>query len=154
MKLDELIPERVEWRPTAGTTELELYFRKYSLEDEAWLKREFGDKLEAVFAEVQSASICRIAYHQLDPVSKRELMNVKFMDVDEMGKDFEVALKGPEKIGMMIIGAEAMMDLINNILKTRGLSIPLLEKIVEKVGLDGLRNLAHERNQTGSRSST
>ncbi len=157
MELEQLIPERVIWETDIPNSDqkITLTFRLFNLEDESWLKRTYGDRLEKVFSEVQTAEIAKIAFHQLDLDSKRSLMNIKFLDMDEEGKDIEVAKTGPEKVGALTIGATGITNLINNLLKTRGLSLPLLEKIIDQVGIDGLEKMmAHGQLQTGSKSST
>lgn len=144
MELTDLIPERVKWEPKAGENVLELYFRPFCLEDESWLRRNYpGDELQKVFSTLNATELSRICYHQLEPESKRSLMNVKFMDIDEEGKDIEVGKNGPEKIRLMVKGYSETMDLLNCLLKTRGLSVPLLEEIVRKVGMDGLEKMTH-----------
>lgn len=144
MELTDLIPERVRWEAKAGDNVIELHMRPFNLEDESFLKRAYpGTKLQEVFSELNGDELSKICFHQLEPESKRALMKIQFMDVDENGKDVEIAKTGPEKIRYMIVGTAATMDLLNCLLKTRGLSLPLLEKIVEKVGIEGLEKLAH-----------
>lgn len=157
MELEQLIPEKVIWEAEIPNSDqkITLVFRLFNLEDESWLKRTYGDKLEKVFSELQTQEIAKIAFHQLDLDSKRSLMSIKFVDMDENGADIEVAKTGPEKVAALTIGAKGITDLINNLLKTRGLSLPLLEKIVAKVGVDGLEKMmSHGQEQTGSKSST
>lgn len=157
MELEQLIPERVAWEVEIPNSDqkITLTFRLFNLEDESWLKRTYGSDLSKVFSEVQTAEIAKISFHQLDLDSKRTLMNIKFMDMDESGADIEVAKTGPEKIAALTIGAKGITDLINNLLKTRGLSLPLLEKIIDQVGVDGLEKMInHGQLQTGSKSST
>jgi hypothetical protein len=152
MELEQLIPERVKWEADIPNSEekLTLFFRLYNLEDEAWLKRTFGDQLEKVFSELRTMEISRIAFHQLEVDSKRSLMSVKFLDIDEEGADIEVAKTGPEKVALLTIGVEGITSLINNLLKTRGLSLPLLEKIIQEVGEDGLQKImAHGKKRIG-----
>lgn len=156
MELEQLIPERVAWDVDVPNSDqkITLVFRLFNLEDESWLKRTYGDKLEKVFSELQTHEIAKIAFHQLELDSKKFLMSIKFMDMDENGQDVEVAKTGPEKVAALTIGAKGITDLINNLLKTRGLSLPLLEKIVEKVGVDGLEKMmSHGQERTGSKSS-
>lgn len=149
MELNELIAERVEWRPVLkqeGKEDivLELAFRPFSIEDEAWLKRTYpGTRLQEVFEKLETTEIVKIAFHQLEISSKKRIMEVKFIDIDEEGKEFEFAKTGPEKVGVLVRGVQEIITLIDNILKTRGLSLPLLEKIVDQVGIDGLTKLAH-----------
>lgn len=143
MELTELIPERVEWKVKVPGTEEErtFFFREFNLEDEAWLKREYDGKLEKVFKELQTDHISRIAYHQLAVESKKTLMEIKIMDLDEDGLEVEIAKKGPEKLAFLVIGTSGVVDLIDKLLRTRGMSLPLLEKIVDQVGVSGLEKM-------------
>lgn len=157
MELEQLIPEKVIWEADIPNSKEKrtFVFRLFNLEDESWLKRTYGDKLNKVFEELQVAEISRIAFHQLELDSKRSLMEIKFLDMDEEGKDIEVAKTGPEKVAALTVGPNGVVELINNLLKTRGLSLPLLEKIADQVGIDGLKRLmAHDEKQTGLKSST
>ena len=137
MELEQLIPERVEWNPKItdenGTErELEFHFREFNLEDESYLKRTYGEKkLSEIFENMEMDIITRIAFRQLEIDSKRALMEITFKDLDEDGKDIEVALKGPEKLSYLIKGLNEQLDLIKMLLRTRGISNPLIEKLGE-----------------------
>ena len=81
MELEQLIPEKASiLKKVQGENgeerELELHLRPFNIEDESWLKRAFGDKLQEVFEKMDMDAISRIAFHQLQPESKRELMKI------------------------------------------------------------------------------
>lgn len=139
MELDELIPERVQWTPTFTDEndkpqEVEFHFRPFNLEDESWMKREFGDKkLKEIFEQMKMKEISRIAFRQLDMDSKRRLMKMKFIDMDEDGTEIEIAPKGPDKLGYLTVGLPEQLELLKMILRTRGISMPVLEKLGEKM---------------------
>lgn len=134
MELDELIPERATITKTiegeGETRELELNFRPFNLEDESWLKRAYGDDLKKHFEQMDMEVISRVAFHQLELESKREVMKLKFYDMDEdTGEESEVSKTGPQKIRQIIAGPPAQMELLTALLKTRGFSMPIMEEL-------------------------
>lgn len=135
MELDQLIPEQATWERTiegeGETRTLNLTFRPFNLEDESWLKVAFGDELQSKFETMDMDAITRIAFRQLEVESKRELMKLKFMDVDEDGADVEIAKKGSHKLGKLIIGYPDQIELIKILLKTRGFSMPIIDELGE-----------------------
>lgn len=137
MELEQLIPERVSWTKIiegdGETRELELHFRPFSVEDESWLKTAFGDKLQEKFEKMDMEALTRIAFRQLDPECKRELMKIKFMDMDEDGNDIEIAKRGPEKLGKLIVGYPDQLELLKALLRTRGFSMPIIEELGEHI---------------------
>lgn len=138
MELDQLIPEKVtitkEIVTEKETRSIDLTIRPFSLEDEAWLKAAYpGDKLKEAFEQMDMSSISRIAFHQLEMGCKRDLMSIKFMDIDEDGQDIEVAKTGPQKFGMLIKGYPEQLDLLKALLKARGFSMPIIEELGEHI---------------------
>lgn len=139
MEIEELIPERVQWVPKFKNEnneekEITFHFRPFNLEDESWLKREFGEKvLIEIFEKMKMKEISRIAFRQLELESKRSLMSMKFMDIDEEGNEIEIATKGPEKLSALIVGFPQQIELLKMLLKTRGISMPVLEKMGETI---------------------
>lgn len=139
MELTELIPERVQWTPKFKDQNdeekvVEFFFRPFNLEDESWLKREFGEKqLREIFETLQMDKISRIAFRQFEVQSKRTLMEMKFIDIDEDGNEIEIAKTGPEKLGCLVVGYPDQLELMKMLLKTRGISMPILDQLGEKI---------------------
>ena len=144
MELDQLIPETVSWtkniKGESGERSIDLVFREFNLDDEAWLKREFGDKLKSLLESLDSETISRMAYRQLEPNSKREIMKLKFIDLGEDGKEFEAATTGPQKLSQIIFGLNDQLKLLDVLMRTRGLSMPALEKMANEFGEGDLGN--------------
>ena len=138
MELDQLIPEKTSWKKTiqgeSETREFTFNFRAFDLEDESWLKRTFGDSLREKLEQMDMDAITKIAFHQLEAESKRALMKVKFMDIDEDGNDVEVCTTGPAKFGKFVVGYPDQFELLKVLLKTRGLSMPIIEEIEGQLG--------------------
>jgi len=138
MELQDLVPRNVKWEPVLDNDgeekQLSFSFRKFTIRDEAWLAENYpGEKLTKVFSEWDINEICRIAYMQLAPASKRELMGIEFIDLDERGEEFEIAKTGPEKLQMLVAGLGEQKTLIEMLLETRGLSLPVVEKMYDKM---------------------
>lgn len=144
MDLEQLIPERCVWKKKIkgenGEREIEFAFRPFNLEDESWLKRTFGDKLQAVLESMDMDAISRMAFRQLELDGKRELMKLKFIDIDEDGNEIELATTGPAKLCYVIEGYAEQIELLKILLRTRGFSMPVLEKIANDFGEGDLGN--------------
>jgi len=138
MELEQLIPEQVTITKTIkGESEdrtLELILRPFNLEDESWLKRAYpGDALKKAFESMNMDAISRIGFHQLQIEGKRELMKIKFMDMDEEGKEVEISKTGPQKLAQLIVGYPEQLEFLKALLKTRGFSMPIIEELGEHI---------------------
>lgn len=135
MNLEELIPERATITKTikgeGEEREIELNLRPFNLEDESWLKVAFGDKLKEIFEKMEMEAISRICFHQLEIESKKEVMKLKFMDMDEEGNESEISKTGPQKIRQIVVGYPEQMELLTALLKTRGFSMPVIEELAQ-----------------------
>jgi hypothetical protein len=133
-ELQDLTPQDVDWRVNFtidGQKYDEIFtFRKFSLADEAWLKKRWpGKKLKEVFDNLDMGAICEIAFRVLTMSSKKKLFDIEFEDMDENGNVFEIATTGSEKLQMIVTGLKSQTQLIDHLLKTRGLSLAKVEKL-------------------------
>ena len=138
MQLVELIPEQVTiTKKIKGEKEdrsLELTLRPFNLEDESWLKKAYpGDALKKAFESMNMDAISRIGFHQLEVNCKKELMKIKFMDMDEDGNDIEVSKTGPQKLAHLIVGYPEQLEFLKALLRTRGFSMPIIEELGEHI---------------------
>jgi hypothetical protein len=144
VNLDQLVPERVKWIKefefesqdengefVSTSKEIEFNFRPFDVEDESWLKRAFGDKMKELLEACDIDTITRMGFHQLEANSKKQLMAIKFMDVNEDGEDFEICKKGPQKLGKLLTGYADQYELLQTLLKTRGFSMPIIEEVAK-----------------------
>ena len=155
MNLEQLIPQSAtiikKIKGENEEREIELKLREFDLEDESWLKVAFGDKLQELFEKMDMDAISRIAFHQLEIESKRELMKLKFMDMDDDGNESEVAKTGPQKFRKITVGYPDQFELLTALLKTRGFSMPIIEELAEHIDKEaeklnpGKRNKAQKR---------
>ena len=163
MELDQLIPERAtiikKIEGDGETRELEINLRPFSLEDESWLKVAFGDKLKELFETMNMEAISRICFHQMEIEAQRELMKIKFMEMDEDGEEKESSKTGPQKIRKLIVGYPEQMELLTALLKTRGFSMPVIEELSKhmeteaKEEITGKQKKARKKKFTGAKSS-
>lgn len=163
MELEQLIPEKASLtkKVNAGGKESEivLNFRPFNVEDESWLKRAFGDKLQKHFENMDMEVISRIAFHQLEIESKRKIMSIKFIDIDEDGEEIEVAKTGPKKVAQMTEGYNEQYELLKILLKIRGFSLPIVEEITSHLDKEGKKKTGkskkgRKKKSTGSKFST
>ena len=78
-------------------------------------------------------AISRICFHQLEIESKKEIMKIKFMDMDEDGVESEVSKTGPQKVRHLVVGYPEQMELLTALLKTRGFSMPIIEELSKHI---------------------
>ena len=164
MELDQLIPETATiTKVIKGEDEertIELVLRPFNIEDESWLKRAFGERLKELFESMDMDTISRVCFHQLDIDSKREIMKLKFMDMDEDGNESEVAKTGPRKIAMITVGYPEQIELLQALLKTRGFSMPIIEELGDHLvseankQTEGKSSKARKKKSIGRKSST
>lgn len=134
-QLEDMVPAEVPWDVTDKVgREMVLTFRPFTVGDEAWLKREYGNKLQEVFEKFKIDEICRIAFHQLNKESKKVLFEIKFVDIDEDGEEVELKLNGPNRVAMLVGGFKDQADLVKKLIETRGLSLPIIEEIGKTLG--------------------
>lgn len=138
MELDQLIPEQVTiTKNITGVSEdriLELTLRPFNLEDESWLKRAYpGNALKEAFESMNMDAISRIGFHQLKVECKKELMKIKFMDMDEEGNEIEISKTGPQKLAQLIVGYPEQLEFLKALLKTRGFSMPIIEELGDHI---------------------
>ena len=115
-------------------TEVSLTLRPINLQDEAYIQREIGeDKFQKALENVEIPILCKFVFAQLDLASKTLLKNIKLIDMDEEGNEFEMA-PGPlsEKLKYLIAGYENAYAMYTALLEARGLSMPMVDAIMEE----------------------
>lgn len=138
MNLSELNPKQVEillpvTDQDGRQRDFSITLRPYTLADEAWTEETYKDKLKLIeiFEKLNMVEICRMVFHQCSITSKKEILSVKFYDLDENGNEFEVNKLGHEKLMGMITGFKSGISLLQGLLECKGLSMPMIEKIAE-----------------------
>lgn len=121
---------------------LELTLRRINLDDEAWIKNEFGKDHNPFTDNMTDEQLCRIAFHQLTLAdkSKFEPRDVTFFN-DNTGESAVHKVGGWRLFRMMLSGLEQKGALLKAILYTAGVSRPMLKKMLtekeqKQIGLD------------------
>lgn len=127
LKLEDLIPEGSEFklRITGKTYKL----RPFSMQDELWIQKTFGDGIHDIFKKLKMQEICRITFHQLEDKSEFTKREVKF--VNEEGDSTVQTLGGVELLFSLISGTDEKIEIVNALLATIGLSRPVVQKLEE-----------------------
>lgn len=128
IKLEDLIPEEAEF--TLALTKKTYKLRRFTLEDELWLKNRFGDELEKVFREIRMKEICQIVFHQL--VDKSEFLKREVKIINEEGDEITETKGGAELLFCMISGMNEKLEIFNALLATIGISRPIQEKLAKE----------------------
>ena len=138
MTLDELSPRKTEFYMTATTQSGEdqritFVLRPFTLADELWLERNIGNEkeIQRVFAEMDLQKMLKIVFYQLTTQSKKKIMAIKVTDIDEQGNEIESEASGPERLGHLVRGLKDGMRIYMALMDCRGISQPVLTKMVE-----------------------
>lgn len=124
--------------------------RPLNLEDELWLKTEFGEELQKVFSEVRIKEICRIAYRLLE--NKEAFSKQKVTVVNEEGETAEVEIGGVKLFYSLVSGMDEKLEIVKALLATIGISRPMQDKMIADEMEEQKKNL--EMRLTGEKSST
>lgn len=118
---------------------LTLKLRKITLDDEAWLKSEFGKDGNPFTDKMTDEQLCRIAFHQLTMADKEKFSpkEITFFN-DDTGESAIHKVGGWRLFRMMLAGMQQKAELLKAVLYTAGVSRPMLEKIMTKEELKQL----------------
>lgn len=129
LQLLDLNPQPMSWVKFINNQEVELNFRAFNLSDVTWLEQTFtAVQIASVFQNIDIINLCKIAYHQLTNDCKKILFDIKFEEIDEDGNATEAKYTGPERL-MCLIEGNKINDLYDLMLKLRGISMDMVEKI-------------------------
>ena len=124
MKLTDLIPTSVDFK-TCG---LDLTFRPYTIADDVNAQKLCGGqkKMISVYQHFDFEKISLIAWYQLEPDSQKIIIDSITAENyhPETGEKEEVKLSPIEKFRKLIIGIGGQIELLNNLIKCKGLNIP------------------------------
>ena len=101
--------------------------RPLDLRDESWLKRKFGNKLEAIFKNIEMESICSIIFRLIKDKSLLEAIQVD--DYDDDGNKISITVTGPERVMRGIRGKAHQIEVFRGLIKTMGISRPILSAL-------------------------
>lgn len=125
--LEDLVPDYAEFFiKSVGKT---LRLRPLNVEDKVWIKRKFGDDVEAALNIKNLDKICIVAYHMID--DKSLFKKQKVIEIDEEGTETESEIGGLKLFMRMLISAADQQSLIDALLKSFGVSKELAKQIEE-----------------------
>lgn len=140
ISLKELIPESGEFTLKATGAAVHR-LRPISLADKAWAQEKFGKSIADVLQGRRFMDLCRLCYHQLE---NRMAFPAQVLDgLDDDGHPNKVTTTGPEALALAIVGPREEESLYLALLKTFGISQPLIDKINEDA--EGKKKKSHQK---------
>lgn len=127
MKLEDLVPQSSEFFLSLPNRAYTL--RPCTLADEAWLQKTYGAKLQAVFTNMQTQELCKIAIHLMNDKDKEEFAIRTVTFLDEAGKRLSMELGGWQMLMTLVTGMMEKKAICEAVLQTVGLNRPILEKL-------------------------
>jgi hypothetical protein len=159
LELTDLIPEFAKFR-LAATGDHEHTLRPVDLGDRAWVTRTFGsyNEIERIFARQDMEAISKIVFHQL--VDKSPFAQIEEDEWDDDGVKIGTRKVGGYRLVMRALRSPMeMIALMNALIKTVGISEPILEELkkgVEAANREEKKSAQTTLNpkSTGKKSST
>jgi hypothetical protein len=127
IELEDIVP-----RPATfylERTKKTYHLRAVSLEDELWMRRTFGDEIQNIFSQIQMEPICRIVFRQLEEKDKEDFLEQTVTLINEKGQKISETKGGSELLLCLICGFEEKIQIFKALMKTIGISRPILEQI-------------------------
>ena len=126
IKLEDLLPSMAEFKMNGKVYNL----RPINLDDQVWMGDKYGpERLEEILSTLPLKEVCEIIFHQLPLEQKKDFPYEEIEDLDDEGKPCTKEMTGPAKVRQSISGIAHQMELIRALLKTIGISQPVLEKL-------------------------
>jgi len=131
MNLTEMVPRESKFK--LASVKKEFTLRPINLEDEIWLKREYGDaRIQEIFEQIEIEPISRIVYRLITPEDKSFFKKRTIEIVTEDGDSLEEEMGGLKLFRFMIHGWDEKLALINALIENIGLSRPEVKEVNKK----------------------
>lgn len=127
IKLEDLVPEGSEF--TLKSTGLTYKLRAFTMQDEIWLAKTFGEGIKEIFEKAKMQEICKIVFHQLE--NKEDFCKREVKIINEDGEEVKGTIGGVDLLISLISGMDEKLNIINALLATIGISRGVMEKIQE-----------------------
>lgn len=117
-----------------GNKEFQTYrLRKITMDDEAWIRENFGKDSTLFTDRMSDEDLLRIAFHQLYSEDKEwfKKQTVTIMN-DETGEKTQVQMGGWKLFRTQVRGMENKMQLFKAVLYIAGASRPMLDKMLSE----------------------
>ena len=154
VRLEDLIPARATFT-LKSRPGIEYALRPMDLNDQVWIKKTFGnqDALQVALQGMDVEAVTRMVYHQLEQSSRKDFVATTESQVDDDGNEVTRTITGPEKLRAELSWPQEFMGLVTVLLKTIGLSQPILDKLqIEAVKKNEVKEA--ETSPTGEKYST
>ena len=122
------------------------HLRPFTLADEVWMAEHYPnhEELVAAFQNIDMHTISHVAYNQLTVEGKKFLFdNIRVMDVDDKGKEFDKAATGHQKLMYAVSGHENQLAIYVALMEARGISVP--NTVEEAAGIKKTNPAKHSR---------
>lgn len=158
--MSELSIEDIQ--PKRSFFELKVTGRRYHLhpvmlEDEIWLRHEFGDRLKEILQEVEMEPLCRIAFRLMEEEDRATLQAQTVTITNEEGQSVSETLGGVRLLRCLVMGLDEKLAIYRAVMATIGLSRPAMEKLGAGALYRGVSQdpePGSKKKKTGRRSST
>lgn len=140
LSIEDLVPKKssfvlsVEMEGVDELVKKTFRVRPFNAGDEAWLKREYGDKIKEIFnpESFDTEAVSRIAFRLIIEEDKPFFKKQKIIQMTEEGDMEEVTIGGYKMLMELIRGPQAKLDVIMALNETFGISRPKLEAMIKK----------------------
>lgn len=138
IKLEDLVPEGSEF--TLKSTGLTYKLRAFTMQDEIWIAKTFGEGIKDIFEKARMQEICRIVYHQLE--NKEDFCKREVKIINEEGEEVTGQVGGVDLLISLISGMDEKLNIINALLATIGISRGVMEKLQEDTEKKNQQNVS------------
>lgn len=127
MKLEDIKPKSSKFYLSKTQTEYRL--RPWTLEDQIWLKEEYGDRINEIFNEkhIDIVAISRMAYRLLTDKSDFKAKQIK--DFNEDGEEVTYKVGGYKLLINTVNDLNEQFALLSAVIESIGLNMPQLEEL-------------------------
>jgi len=127
VRLEDICPETGEFELAAFPGEI-FHLRPISLSDSAWMIQKFGGQagIELMFKSVDLDKLSILIFRLLQ--EKEMFASESMEEYDDDGNKVQIRITGPEKLKRSICGPKEQIAVIQALLKTIGVSQPLIEE--------------------------
>jgi biotin operon repressor len=150
LKLEDIRPRPSKFKLEATGKTYKL--RPFNVEDEAWLKQEFGEKINDYFSEknIDPVALTRIAYRLM--IDRSDFKKKTITEIDENGEEFKTSIGGYRLLMSMISGMKEKEEILLAINETIGLSREAVEKLHSEIMKDKKKVEKNKKKQIGPTS--
>lgn len=124
LSLEEVCPEPAEF--TLAATGKTYRLRKFSLEDNAWMVKKWGNHLEKVLGGADTVALSQVIFRLLE--DKTDFLPREIKDFDDDGNEITVRTTGPEMVRRLIAGKNEAAAAITALTYAFDISKPVVDK--------------------------